>query len=394
MQETINLEKQIKRHVIARRHNFFAIMHPGFEDICRKEIQLLPDIDIVDQTKGGIEFESRLTGAYAAALQMRTAGRLLMRLAQFKVENFRRLAYRLNALPWAHYLPWGHIPRFHVSMRRSRLRHSGAVAEHASAAIMTYWSQMGATPVESADQLAWIRLEDDQMTLSLDCCGKPLYQRGLKTHGGRAPLRETLAAAILIRSGFRPDRPLVDPMCGSGTFTLEAALMLKNIPPGYFRSFSFMQWPAFRIQQWLYLKRQAAQDMVSSVDQPMLFASDRDATACDALSNCLAENDMGNAATVTQTDFFNLRPKMLPGYRGEPGLIVLNPPYGRRLNPDKALNIFYADISRKLQLDYSGWRLAMLVPQALPRISLLSAMTRQPLQHGGRMVDLFIGTIG
>ena len=85
---------------------------------------------------------------------------------------------------------------------------------------------------------------------------------------------------------------------------------------------------------------------------------------------------------------------MLPGYRGAPGLIVLNPPYGRRLNPDKALNVFYADISRKLQLDYSGWRLAMLVPQTVPRISLTSAMTRQPLQHGGRMVDLFVGTIG
>jgi putative N6-adenine-specific DNA methylase len=117
---------------------------------------------------------------------------------------------------------------------------------------------MGIAPAPEPQQRLLIRLDNDRVTISLDSSGDNLYRRGLKIHRVGAPLRETMAAFILARSGYRPDLPVIDPMCGSGTFSLEAALMAKAIPAGYHRSFAFMQWPAFRSRQWQYIKNTAA----------------------------------------------------------------------------------------------------------------------------------------
>lgn len=393
MSPAMNLEKQIKRHVIAQSHDFFALTHPGFESICETEIRRIAGrAAIQEQVKGGVAFRGRLADLYAANLHLRTAGRLLMRIARFKTTNFHHLSRRTAAIAWARYLPWGTIPQFRVTARHSRLFHSQAVAEHMGAAIAAYWQQMGAVPAHIPDQRLWVRIEDDQLTLSLDSSGNFLYQRGLKTHPGAAPIRETLAAAILMSAGFQGDQPLIDPMCGSGTFALEAAMLAKQVPPGLTREFAFMNWPAFRSRQWQYLISQAA-EAITTCPQPMILASDIDTAACQALSRCLTVNGLQDAVQVRRRDFFQLAPDQMVGESG-PGLVVLNPPYGRRLRPSQGLDRFYETMGHKLATAFKGWRVAVLIPRPALVDHLPSGLSLQPFNHGGQSLTLATGTIG
>jgi putative N6-adenine-specific DNA methylase len=261
-----------------------------------------------------------------------------------------------------------------------------------SGAIASYWQQMGADRVDAPGQSLWIRIEDDHLTLSLDSSGNFLYQRGLKTHPGRAPIRETLAAAILMAAGFRADRPLIDPMCGSGTFALEGALLAKQVPPGLMREFAFMDWPAFRPRQWQYFKSQAV-DAIKTCSQPMILASDIDGTACQALAGCIAANGLQDAVRVRPADFFQLAPDQIIGEFG-PGLVVLNPPYGRRLHPAEGLEHLYRTIGSKLADSFKQWRVAVLVPRPELIANLPAGLTSRSLTHGGQTLTLVTGTIG
>lgn len=392
MSPTMNLEKQIKRHVIARRHEFFAMTHPGFEGICEKEIHGLGDgVEIQGRDKGGVLFRGRMQDLFAANLNLRTAGRLLMRITGFKATNFRDLERRAGAVAWAHYLPWGAMPKLRITSRHSRLFHSRAVAEHMGGAIESYWRQLRAAP-HAADQSLWVRIEDDHVTLSLDSSGNFLYRRGLKTHPGRAPIRETMAAAVLMAAGFRGNRPLVDPMCGSGTFALEAALIAKQVPPGRLREFAFMGWPAFRPRQWQYLKSRAV-DAIKTCSEPVIWSSDIDAAACRSLDRCITVNELQDAVHVRPGDFFQLEPDGIVGKSG-PGLVVLNPPYGRRLAPSEGLDRFYKAIGQKLSTSFKGWRAAVLVPKPDLIAKMPTGLSPRPLNHGGRKLTLLTGTIG
>jgi len=393
MSPEMNLEKQIKRHVIAQPHDFFALTHPGFESICENEIHRLGGgAAVQERVKGGVAFRGRIADLYAANLHVRTAGRLLMRIARFKTTNFHHLERRTAAIAWARYLPWGTIPEFRVTARHSRLFHSQAVAEHMGDAIESYWQQMGTVAAHTPDQSLWVRIEDDHLTLSMDSSGNFLYQRGLKTHPGAAPIRETLAAAILMAAGFQGDRPMIDPMCGSGTFAIEAALLAKQVPPGLAREFAFMNWPAFRPRQWQYLKSKAA-DAITTCPQPMIWASDIDAVACQALSRCIRGNGLQDAVQVRRGDFFQLEPDQIIGKSG-PGLVVLNPPYGRRLHPPEGLDRFYETMGNKLSTAFKGWRAAVLIPRPELVANLPAGLSLRSLTHGGQILTLATGTIG
>ena len=393
MAEIINLEKQIKRHLTARCHDFFVMTHPGFESICCDEIRGMgPEIDIGETVKGGVVFNGRMSALFQANLHLRTAGRVLMRISEFKASNFHQLAHNTGAVPWAWYLPWGTLPRFRITARRSRLFHTQAVAQHMAGAVEGYWQRMGALPTYDPDQNVWVRIEDDRMTLSLDSSGEHLYRRGLKTHPGRAPIRETLAAAILIAAGYRTDRPLIDPMCGAGTFALEAALMTKHVPPGNYRDFAFMHWPSFRPRQWHHLKSRAA-DAIITWGRPLIMASDIDDQACRALTQCVQHNDLQDAVDVACRDFFSLEPMQIIGEQ-QPGLVVLNPPYGRRLKPTAGIDAFYARIGAVLSRFYKGWRAAVLLPSPDLAGKLPPGLSAKSVTHGGQSLKLFMGTIG
>lgn len=386
----MNLDKRIRRHVVGARHAFFAVTLPGYEHLGREELErLCPDIDFEEPVKGGVAFNGRLPDLYLANLHMRTAGRILMRLAHFKASAFNQLENRSRSLVWSLYLPPGDIPDIRVTARHSRLYHTQAVAERIRGCIADHWTAMAIRQVPSSDQTLFVRLTDDLAAISLDSSGENLYRRGLKTHYAQAPLRETLASIILHLAGYDPDRPLLDPMCGAGTFSLEAALTTKSLAPGLNRSFAFMRWPAYSSRQWRHLRKIAA-DRVIRLGQPLIWASDTDEAACAALRDCVRRNSMEDAVRVDQRDFFSLRPDE---FSKSPGLIVLNPPYGRRLQTGIPLSDFYARIAAKLRQDFKGWRTALLVPGDQPAHGFGLNLREFALTHGGLRLTLLTGRI-
>jgi putative N6-adenine-specific DNA methylase len=390
VQKTTNLARRVKRQVIGQRHTFFVVTLPGYERQCREELEALGgDLEVGATVKGGVAFSGRLTDLYRANLHLRTAGRVLFRLADFKATGFNRLEKQVRALDWSLYLPPGAVPRIQVTSRHSRLYHTRAVAQHIEESLAGYWSDLDIAAAPLQEQTLLVRLADDRVAISLDSSGPNLYQRGLKTHTVRAPLRETLAALILGIAGYRPDRPLVDAMCGAGTFSLEAALIAKSIPPGLHRPFAFMQWPAFRPAQWNYLCKTAV-SRIKPLDHPVIRASDIDAAACSRFAQCVAQNDLDDAIRVDNRDFFSLRPFEVAD---RPGLIVLNPPYGRRLPTGDAVGNLYHRIALKLQQDFKGWQAALLVPDRRLADSLNLGLKPYALDHGGLKLTLLVGRL-
>ncbi len=388
----MNLTRQLKRHVTGPRQTFFASVLPGFEGVCRQELESLSDtIDIVEQVNGGIVFSGRVTDLYRANLHLRTAGRILMRIAHFKATNFRGLAKHLGAISWPLYLPSGALPQARVASHHSRLFHTQAVAECLRETIEGFWRSQGTAPLSDSGQTLYIRLDADMATLSIDSSGEGLYRRGVKSHKAEAPLRETTAAAILIMAGFEHAcrTPLLDPMCGSGTFTLEAAMMRKRIAPGLFREFAFRQWPAFRPRQWDYLKTAATQ-RIETLESPQIHASDLSTDACRRLETSAHRAGLEDAVEIRTADFFHMIPDSFPG---SGGLMVLNPPYGRRLDTGGATKQFYHRLDRKLTSDFKGWQAALVVPHRQWLPGLAGRMESMPLSHGGMRLTLLTGRI-
>jgi putative N6-adenine-specific DNA methylase len=387
----MNLEKRIKRHIIAQRQHCFAVTHPGLEHLCRDELRGLSDtVEVIETTKGGIHFTGKMADLQLANLHLRTAGRILLRLDRFSATNFRQLEKNTANLPWELYLPLGAVPICNATCRSSRLYHSKAVGQRVADGIYAHWRNLGTTPQDDSGQTLFVRIDDDQATLSLDSTGTNLYQRGLKTHHGAAPLRETLAAGILSLAGYDPRRPLMDPMCGTGTFTLEAALMVKGIPPGRHRTFAFMQWPCFKERQWGYFLRQADQGRIQH-KTPLILASDIKSPAVRTLSDCIHRHGLDDAVSVRRIDLFN--PPADHDLPAMPGLVVLNPPYGRRLKATLPVEKHYAAIGRLLRNRFAGWRVALMAPD--PRLAgiLPFATRRHTLPHGGLKLTLLTAEI-
>jgi len=234
-----------------------------------------------------------------------------------------------------------------------------------------------------------VRALDDNIVISLDSSGEPLYKRGLKEHGGKAPLRESLAAAILLWAGYTGREPLIDPMCGSGTFALEAALISNRTPPGWHREFAFMNWPAFKTKQWQHLKKERIPETVP-MTQPSIFASDIDPGACASLSSVVQQYDLSQTISVVEKDFFDLDPGQCSRL---PGIVTLNPPYGIRLGSNREARNLYTEIAVKLRNDYQKWHVAVLLPDRRLSASFPPGLKQRKVTHGGLELTLLTGQI-
>ena len=386
--------KRVKRQVTARTHEFFISMAPGLEPLCLEEIKaLFPESPPPQITTGGIFFSGHLHDLYQANLHLRTATRILMRLGTIRATNFSELEKQLANFPWELYLPAGSRPQVRVTVHHCRLYHSDAVAERTAMAVeKRLWDQAPAPATVMEDdifQTIFIRGVADELTLSLNSSGPPLYQRGLKTHGGRAPLRETLAAAILLKAGYTGEAPLVDPMCGSGTFSLEGAMMAQGLPAGWFRKFAFMNWPGFQEGRWRHLQRQVEENRQPETTSP-IFAADTDGDACQKLSQSLETAGFAGVVQVACTDFFSLTPA---GRFDKPGLIVLNPPYGRRIEAAGGDETLFGRISDHLARDWAGWPAGLLAPDPKFVRHAPPGLAPTPLGHGGLNLTLLTGKI-
>jgi putative N6-adenine-specific DNA methylase len=382
-------EKRVKRHVTAPLRRFYAATAPGLESLCLRELgAILPGLPM-QPVGGGVEFTGRLHDAYLANLCLRTANRVLLRIDAFNATSFASLEKRAAKIPWELYLPGRSSLRFQVTVRRSRLYHSDAVAERLANAIQKRLLETAsAGDGAAADQTVFVRLVRDRLTLSLDSSGPNLHRRGLKTHVTAAPLRETTAAAALMMAGYTPSEPMLDPMCGSGTFSIEAALIALHIPPGWFRDFAFTRWPAFAInsKRWQYLRSQKEKEILPP-GQPIIFASDSRETACAALRKNTAHFDLKRSIRIDRRDFFDLLPA---DGDGRTGLLALNPPFGRRLGSDADSDRLFRKSMQKLGQAFRGWKVALIVP----RRYLLDAIPFKVQAHRVAMggLNLYIAT--
>jgi putative N6-adenine-specific DNA methylase len=388
-----SLSKRTKRHVTGREKEFFAATSPGLESLCLNELKTIAETgkEIIE-TEGGVQFTGRITDCFSANLNLRTANRILMRIGEFKATNFLQLEKKLSDFPWELYLPADSRPEINSATKHSRLYHKDAIAEIFTSSIgkslaSTGFAQAAQDP--SIPQQVFVRVVNDRFTISLDSSGELLYKRGIKKHRAKAPLRETTAAAILKLSGYDGSEPLLDPMCGSGTFSLEAAMISQNIPAGWFRNFAFMNWPCFGPKKWAYIKRKA-ESGVKLISSPHIFASDIDSGACDSLISCINKYDIFKTVEVAQKDFFDLTPHALTK---DKGLVVINPPYGHRMGSrQESINLFN-EICRKLKNDFAGWKVALIAPDVNIAEKSPFGLKAATLFHGGLRISLLYGRI-
>src|SRR5256714_5110920 len=252
----------------------FASTAPGVESIAAGELKALRIKG--DQDFGGVGFKGDLESIYRANLWLRTASRVVVRLGRFHASTFYELERRSKKMPWADFLPVAGAVSVRVTCRKSRLYHSDAVAERVLGVIARVAPpgvEMEATAssdetvgdaepdseatekptpngATGSTQRFMVRLVNDECEVSADSSGQLLHRRGYRQEIAKAPLRETLAAAMVLASGWQRTAPLIDPLCGSGTIPIEAALIARQIAPGIRRSFQFMRWPNFDSTLW------------------------------------------------------------------------------------------------------------------------------------------------
>ncbi|MGW8313374.1 MAG: THUMP domain-containing class I SAM-dependent RNA methyltransferase [Desulfuromonadales bacterium] len=360
--------------------NFYIIVAPGLEHACATELAALgiPPLEI---ETGGIACAGRLRDLYLANLWLRTASRILVRFAECRSRDFPDLHRKAQRMPWGRFIRPETPAAFRVTCHNSRLNHTTRIAETLESALNR---SLGRTtnPIGREPQLVMVRIVDDVVTISIDSSGELLHRRGYRKSVTAAPLRETLAAGVLTLLDWTGHEPLVDPMCGSGSFLIEAALLARHYPPGLNRSFACMAWPGYRPGLWALLGNEAQRGLVASEETISGYDTDSAAVAI-ARDNCKRS---GNSELVS---IERLSLAEQPVHDGR-GLVVLNPPYGKRLRLDGDPNRCYREIGRHLGRAYPGWRIAMLCPDpALVKATGLPLQQLAELSNGGLSVGLY-----
>ena len=367
---------EASRPVKETRLRCFAVASPGFEPLVAQELATLGIAAVAKE--GGVAWEGDVASVYRASLWLRTATRVLVRVARFRATSFWELEKRAAAVPWTSVLRPGATVAFRVTTKKSKLYHSDAVADRLAKAVVaavpgvrvvtggaaTGDEEDDATP--AATQLFVVRIARDELTLSADGSGEPLYRRGYRQAVAKAPLRETLAAGVLLASGWTPGDALLDPFCGSGTIPIEAALMAGNVAPGLAsagrqaRRFAFESWPGFNRALWTRCIDDA-RTMARDVPLYSIGGSDRDEGAVAA-----ARANAARAGVSEAVEFRAAPVSALVPPEGAPGWIVTNPPYGMRIGDEGDVRRLYAAFARAVRERASGWDVAMLSPE--PRL--------------------------
>jgi putative N6-adenine-specific DNA methylase len=373
----------------------FAITAPGLEAIAAAELRTLGIVPH-GAAAGGVRFDGPLEVMYRANLWSRTVSRVVARVGEFHAAAFSELEQRARRLPWERFVGPHAAVRLHVTCRKSRLYHSDAVAERVAGAIR---ARVGGShqPAHSLgvgdddggrsdDQLVVVRLLHDRCTVSIDSSGALLHRRGYRLATAKAPLRETLAAATLMASEWRPDAPLLDPLCGSGTIPIEAALIARRIAPGARRRFAFEHWPERDPGRWQALLDEAAARVLTGAAAP-IQGSDRDAGAIEA-----ARANAERAGVAADIELVR-RPISAIEPPGGPGWVVTNPPYGTRLGESEPLRDLYARFGSVVRQRCPGWCVSMISASArLERHTGLAFQELARTRNGGIPVRLVRAT--
>jgi len=365
---------------------FFASCPRGLEAVLATELAALGAAtpSVVD---GGVAFGGALALCYAANLESRLASRLLLQVGQAAYRDEHDLYEAARALPWPRWFDVGQSIRVNVAAIRSPLKSLDfATLRIKDAVCDAFRAAHGRRPdVDTAnpDVRIHVFLTRDAATFYLDTSGEPLFKRGWRIASGDAPLRENLAAGILKLAGWAPPAPLFDPMCGSGTFLVEAAMMALDIAPGLDRAFGFEKLRNFDAAAWQSL-REDARRRRKPIQRLAIHGSDKSGNTLALARVNLSAAGLSEAVQLKQMDILDGSPPT------QTGIMVMNPPYGERLGSDAELRAFYPKLGDVLKKRYAGWSAYILsADMQLPKLIGLKASRRTPLYNGALECRLF-----
>ena len=376
-------------------YDAFAVAAPGLEEIVASE---LADLKVTESSvvDGGVEFTASLKALYEANLHLRTASRILIRLARFRAVSFAELERNARKVHWERVVSRGDRVTLRVTCRKSRLYHSGAVAERIERDLVERFGVVvsrastrddGDDEDTASTQLIIVRLDHDKCTVSADSSGAHLHQRGYRTAVTTAPIRETLAAALILASGWDQRSLLLDPFCGSGTIPIEAAMIAARMAPGRNREFRFRHWPAHDAAEWKRVHG-AARSGERPGSVPPITGSDRSAAAVRAAT------DNAERAGVTRMVRFEKEDALQLDGGPTPGWVVTNPPYGVRLGDSGESRRLMSRFGSTLQSRFAGWHVALLAPAPLERAIRIPLQPGFRTTNGGLKVQLLAGLVG
>jgi putative N6-adenine-specific DNA methylase len=367
-------------------NKYFAICPRGLEELLTEELRFL-GAQYLKTTHGGVHFSGDWTLCYRANLESRLATRILWFIAQAgyrSEDDIYKLAAKQN---WSEHFDVSRTMRVVTTAIKCPLKSLDFVTLRVKDAVCdTFRAKVGERPnieTRNPNVRVHVFLTENECTLYLDTSGQPLWQRGYRKASVDAPLKENLAAGILKMSGWQPGMALVDPMCGSGTFLLEAIQVALDHAPGLERDFAFELLAAFEAQNWSVL-RQAAEVRCKFPEPLEIRGYDIDEKAVRATRRNLQEAGFGGIVTVDCMDVLETEPLT------EHGVMVANPPYGERIGEADQLAAFYPQLGSALKRNWAGWNCFFFTADMrLPKLLGLKPSRKTPLFNGPLECRLF-----
>ncbi len=358
--------------------SFFSPCPRGLEPLLENELRGCGASDVAPM-RGGVHWKGDWPVCWRVNLESRLATRVLWQVAHGRYRSEQDV-YKLAYAPtWAKWFGTDDSIRVYVTARRSPLKSLEYITLRIKDAVCDHFRTVsGRRPnVDTAapDVRIHAFLSPDQVTLYVDTSGEPLYKRGFKTAMVEAPLKENLAAGILLMTGWKPDEALIDPMCGSGTFLLEAAQMALDIAPGLGRGFAFERLRTFDRAAWAALKRTA---QARRRTQPLsLHGSD---VVAEQVERTRRNLQLAGLEEYVRLETADILERAAPAAEG---VMVCNPPYGVRLGEQQELEAFYPKLGDALKRHWQGWRCHFFSGDVrLPQLIRLKANRRTPLFNG------------
>ncbi|EBA15984.1 hypothetical protein RSK20926_05212 [Roseobacter sp. SK209-2-6] len=360
----------------------FLTVAPGLEAALLSEVRAA-GFQQPKSVPGGVTIQGGWADVWRANLQLRGAARVLARIGSFRAFHLAQLDKR------ARKFPWGDVLRKDVPLRvetvtnkKSKIYHAGAATQRVEKALV---ESFGATLSKEASLVLKLRIDDNNCQFSVDTSGEGLHKRGHKSAVGKAPMRETLAALFLRECGYDGTEPVVDPMCGSGTFVIEAAEIAQGLLAGRSRSFAFEDLANFDAEAFNALRLELDQSGGLAAG-PRFYGSDRNAGAVE-----MAAANAERAGVQEVTSFVQRAVSDLERPEGPPGLVIVNPPYGARIGNKKLLFALYGALGQVLRERFSGWRVGIVTSDnALAKATALPFLpVGAPVAHGGLKIRLF-----
>jgi putative N6-adenine-specific DNA methylase len=365
---------------------FFASCPRGLEALLADELLAQRALKIV-VTDGGVSFEGSLDTMYRVNLHSRIATRIMSRVGQGSYATEEDIYKATFKLHWPSWFKVNQTIRVKVTGVKCPLKSLDFVTLRIKDAVCDRFREEGAlrpsVSVRDPDVRIHAYLTQDQYQLYLDTSGAPLYQRGFRDVSVIAPLRENLAAGIIMLSGWIPGTPFLDPMCGSGTFLIEAAMMAVNQPPGMKRTFGFQKLTSFDEGLWKKIETEAMNKM-KPIEFLDIYGSDMDLRAVRVARHNLKVAGLEEVAKVMQSDFIKLEPPTAEG------TLVTNPPYGQRIGEDEDLKEVYPVWAKHMKESFGGWNTYFLTADLeMPKDMRLKPSKKTPLYNGAIECRLF-----